>query len=246
MNISASRREQIPEFEINLFNRIRWELSSNEETDYLLVNDEFKIYYNEIIQIETLYNSNIVVYFNLTGYENISNLKFNSEYQYQQSTTQLSNIVYNYDFEIFTSNLENQYSNINIENLFNNIDIDLTLNKFSNFIINYNNEYVSNNVSNINIELTSNLIIERENYYINLDQYSNFKINNIKSLYLLDYYSNVNLDFIRFNTENNLVNENFINLTIDEINKSVIVNAYYLDNYYSTVNSNLTLEVVNF
>ena len=80
----------------------------------------------------------------------------------------------------------------------------------------------------------------------NLVQYSNFKINNIKSLYLLDYYSNVNLDFIRFNTENNLVNDNFINLTIDEINKSVIVNAYYLDNYYSTINSNLTLEVVNF
>tara|TARA_Y100000389_G_scaffold5120_1_gene4835 strand:+ start:49 stop:3741 length:3693 start_codon:yes stop_codon:yes gene_type:complete len=225
-------------------------LLNNEETDYLLVNDEFKIYYNEIIQIETLYNSNIIVYFNLTDYENISNLKFNSEYQYHQSTTQLSNIVYNYDFEIFTFNLENQYSNINIQNLFNNIDINLTLNKFSNFIINYNNEYVSNNVSNINIELTSNLIIERENYYIdleyNLNQYSNFKINNIKSLYLLDYYSNVNLDFIRFNTENNLVNENFINLTIDEINKSVIVNAYYLDNYYSTVNSNLTLEVVNF
>tara|TARA_B110000114_G_scaffold161090_1_gene178192 strand:- start:6998 stop:9832 length:2835 start_codon:yes stop_codon:yes gene_type:complete len=222
-------------------------LLNNEENNYLLVNNDLKIHYTEINKIKILYTSNIIK-FNLLEYSNISNLKFNSELIFNNSTLEINDIIYNYNFQQLPSHLEFEYSNIDINNLFNNIDI--TLNKFSNFIINYNNEFTHNIVSNIDIIYTSNLIIDNfiynANYIYNSNLYFDLEISNIKKIDLLDYYCNVNNEFIRFDTSKNMIDNNIINLTINDINTSLIITAYYSNNYHYTANSNLILDIVNF
>ena len=95
-----------------------------------------------------------------------------------------------------------------------------------------------------------NLIIDNyiynANYIYNSNLYFDLEISNIKKIDLLDYYCNVNNEFIKFDTSKNMIDNNIINLTINDINTSLIITAYYSNNYHYTANSNLILNIVNF
>ena len=59
------------------------------------------------------------------------------------------------------------------------------------------------------------------------------------------YVFNNNQELIRF-TQSDIINENIINLSIDHINTSIQIEAYYMNNYNTTSNTDLILNIVNY
>ena len=78
-----------------------------------------------------------------------------------------------------------------------------------------------------------------------MNNYSNLELNTRLNIYLLDFYSNNNQELIRF-TQSDIINENIINLSINHINTSIQIEAYYINNYNTTSNTDLIFNIVNY
>tara|TARA_B000000475_G_scaffold17031_1_gene14077 strand:- start:2378 stop:4213 length:1836 start_codon:yes stop_codon:yes gene_type:complete len=213
-------------------------LLNNEETNRIKVeNSKLFIIYEEPHKIEIINNIN-EINFNLLEYDEISNNKLINLSNYNETTIALDNKIY--IISDLEESLEIEYSNIKY-NIYNIIDIDNTLDNYSNFI----NTKVQENNTNI-IRL---ILIDRynynSNYNYNIELYSNLELNTRLNIYLLDFYSNNNQELIRF-TQSDIINENIINLSINHINTSIQIEAYYINNYNTTSNTDLIFNIVNY
>jgi hypothetical protein len=213
-------------------------LLNNEETNRIKVgNSKLFIIYEEPHKIEIINNIN-EINFDSLEYDEISNNKLINLNNYNETTIALDNQIY--IISDLEESLEIEYSNIKY-NIYNIIDIDNTLDNYSNFI---NNKVQENNTDIIRL-----ILIDRynynSNYNYNIELYSNLELNTRLNINLLNFYSNNNQELIRF-TQSDIINENIINLSIDHINTSIQIEAYYMNNYNTTSNTDLILNIVNY
>lgn len=215
-------------------------LLNNEETNKIkIANSRIYITYEDGYKIE-LNNDFNQINFNSLEYEEILINKLYFLSNYDLTTIALSNQIYNiYDLEEVS--LELEYSNI-LYNLYNNIDIDNNLYNYSNFI---NTNFISQQNNTDIIEL---ILVDRynynSNYNYNIKLYSNLELNMRLNIDLLQFYAHKQ-ELIRF-SQTDLIHENIINLSINHINTSIQIEAYYVNNYDTTSNTDLILNIVNF
>lgn len=214
-------------------------LNSEETNKIKIANSKIYITYEEGHKI-VLNNHFNQINFNSYEYDEIVINKLFFLSNYNLTTIALDTQIYNIN-DLEEESLKVEYSNITC-NLYNIIEIDNNLHNYSNFI---NINYIS---QQNNTDIIASILIDRytynSNYYYNIELYSNLELNTRLNIDLLQFYTH-NQEFLRF-SQSDLIHENIINLSINHINTSIQIEAYYVNNYDTSSNSDLILHIVNF